>query len=79
MEKWVIMSYEFRYLSPQLIFVRWEGVASAKDLGWTRFTIASDPYAEGFYVKMGATRVGERESKIKKGFFLPLLEFSIRY
>jgi hypothetical protein len=54
-----------------------EGVASAKEIGWTRFTIASDPYAVGFYLKMGARRIGERESKIKKGFSLPLLEFSL--
>ena len=54
-----------------------EGVASAKEMGWTSFTIASDPYAEGFYLKVGARRIGERESKIKKGFFLPLLKFSM--
>jgi GNAT superfamily N-acetyltransferase len=53
-----------------------EGVARAKELGWTGFTIASDPYAEAFYKKMGAIRIGERESKIKKGFYLPLLEFN---
>ncbi len=52
-----------------------EAVDNAKKLGWSSFTIASDPYAEPFYKKMGAKRIGERESKIKKGFFLPLLEF----
>jgi GNAT superfamily N-acetyltransferase len=54
-----------------------EAVKKAKALGWTKFTIASDPYAEAFYIKMGAIRTGERESKIKKGFFLPLLEYKI--
>ena len=53
-----------------------EGVARAKELGWSSFTIASDPYAEEFYKKIGARRIGQRESKIKKGFFLPLLEFN---
>jgi predicted N-acetyltransferase YhbS len=53
-----------------------EGVAKAKGLGWTGFTIAADPYAEEFYKKMGAKRIGERESKLKKGFMLPLLEFN---
>lgn len=52
-----------------------EGVSAAKELGWSSFTIASDPYAENFYIKMGAARIGERESKIKKGFYLPLLKF----
>jgi N-acetylglutamate synthase-like GNAT family acetyltransferase len=52
-----------------------ESVARAIGLGWASFTIASDPYAEGFYKKIGAKRIGERESKIKAGFFLPLLEF----
>jgi GNAT superfamily N-acetyltransferase len=53
-----------------------ESVIRAKALGWSKFTIASDPYAEGFYEKMGAKRIGEREAKIKKGFYLPLLEYS---
>jgi len=52
-----------------------EAVRHAKALRWPSFTIASDPYAEHFYLKMGARRIGERESKIKKGFFLPLLEY----
>lgn len=53
----------------------WEAVERARKLGWLSFTIASDPYAELFYRKMGAQQIGERESKVKKGFFLPLLEF----
>jgi len=54
-----------------------DAVRQAKKMGWTRFTIAADPYAEKFYLKMGAKRIGERESKVKPGFFLPLLEFEI--
>lgn len=57
----------------QALFI--EGVKSAKELGWSMFTIASDPYAENFYIKMGANRIGEKESKVKKGFFMPLLEY----
>lgn len=53
-----------------------ESVNNARSLGWSKFLIASDPYAEPFYLKMGAVRVGERESKIKQGFFMPLLEYS---
>ena len=54
-----------------------DAIAQAKAMGWTKFTIAADPYAEKFYQKMGGKRIGERESKIKPGFFLPLLEFEI--
>lgn len=54
-----------------------ESVNNARSLGWPEFLIASDPYAEPFYLKMGAVRIGERESKIKKGFFMPLLEYRI--
>jgi predicted N-acetyltransferase YhbS len=55
----------------------YKAIEEAKKLSWRSFTITSDPFAEPFYLKMGATRIGERESKIKTGFFLPLLEFSI--
>lgn len=54
-----------------------DAVTCAKRMGWTKFTIAADPYAEKFYIKMGAKRIGERESKIRPGFFLPLLEYDI--
>lgn len=54
-----------------------DAIVQAKAMGWTKFTIAADPFAEKFYKKMGAKRIGERESKIKPGFFLPLLEFEI--
>ncbi len=55
----------------------YRAIEEAKKLKWKSFTITSDPYAEPFYRKMGAVRIGERESKIKAGFFLPLLEFTI--
>jgi GNAT superfamily N-acetyltransferase len=54
-----------------------DATLSARTLGWTKFTIASDPYAEEFYLKQGARRIGQRESKIRPGFFLPLLEYII--
>lgn len=52
-----------------------KAVQDARAMGWTKFLIASDPYAEKFYLKQGARRIGERESKVRPGFFLPLLEF----
>ncbi|WP_205683880.1 GNAT family N-acetyltransferase [Brevibacillus migulae] len=39
-----------------------------------RVTIHSDPYAEGFYRKMGALRCGEVASTVIPGRLLPLLE-----
>jgi D-alanyl-D-alanine dipeptidase len=50
-------------------------IMNARKMGLTKFLIASDPYAEKFYLKQGAKRIGERESKVRPGFFLPLLEF----
>ena len=50
-------------------------VNEAQGLGWTSFRIAADPYAEGFYLKMGATNIGSVESLVKPGFFLPLIEY----
>lgn len=58
----------------RILFLK--SVEITKSLGWTQFTIASDPYAKSFYLKMGARLIGQRESKIKKGFFFPLLEFT---
>jgi ribosomal protein S18 acetylase RimI-like enzyme len=39
--------------------------------------IESDPYAEGFYAKMGALRIGEVRSKIIEGRVLPLMEVEV--
>ena len=52
-------------------------VMSASQMGWSKFTIASDPYAEKFYLKQGARHIGQRESKIRPGFFLPLMEYEV--
>ncbi|MBX3033568.1 MAG: GNAT family N-acetyltransferase [Bdellovibrionaceae bacterium] len=59
----------------RLLFNR--SVEEAARIGWKSFEIAADPYAEKFYLKMGAVRIGEKESKIKPGFFLPLLKFRL--
>ena len=40
-------------------------------------SIQSDPYAEGFYLAMGAVRVGELESTVTPGRMLPLLRFDL--
>ena len=50
------------------------GTASA--LGFTQLSIEADPHAEGFYLAMGAMRVGKRRSP--SGRTLPLLEVQTR-
>jgi hypothetical protein len=37
--------------------------------------LATDPYATGFYSKLGAVQIGTVQSKIKPGLFLPHMEF----
>jgi GrpB-like predicted nucleotidyltransferase (UPF0157 family)/GNAT superfamily N-acetyltransferase len=46
-------------------------------VGLSRIRIESDPFAEGFYVAMGATRVGEAASRSIAGRTLPLLSFDM--
>src|SRR2546421_8444919 len=47
---------------------------TAKAEGYEKFLIESDPFAEDFYIKMGATRIGEITSP-GSNRSLPLLEF----
>lgn len=56
----------------------WEhAVETAARLGFRKITIESDPYAERFYLAMGARRVGEISSSLRPGRTLPLLEFPL--
>jgi len=48
----------------------------ARRLGYRTVRIHSEPNAEGFYVKMGARRVGFAESCVIKGRMLPLMEIA---
>ncbi|MED1569155.1 GNAT family N-acetyltransferase [Bacillus paramycoides] len=45
----------------------------AKQLPIKEFTIDSDPYAEAFYLKMGAKRIGDIQSTVFSNRRLPLL------
>ena len=49
----------------------------AKELNAHSILIHSDPYAEDFYLAMGARRIGEIESTVFEGRKLPLLEIPI--
>jgi GNAT superfamily N-acetyltransferase len=52
-------------------------VATAKEMGVERFTIDADPFAEDFYKKMGAVRIGEVKSTAIPGRYLPLMEYVV--
>jgi GNAT superfamily N-acetyltransferase len=52
-------------------------VARARELGCAEVVIQSDPHAEGFYLAMGARRVGDLESTVTPGRMLPLLRYPL--
>lgn len=51
-------------------------ISSARARGFSHLMIDADPNAEGFYLKMGAERVGETPSGSLPGRVLPLLQVS---
>lgn len=54
----------------------WEhSLSVAQALGCHRLTLISDPYAEPFYARLGAVRIGETESNALAGRMLPVLEY----
>lgn len=50
---------------------------TAVERGFKVVTLDSDPNAEGFYLKLGAERVGERPSNIMANRILPLMRFDL--
>ncbi len=52
-------------------------VATARDAGLSEFTIDSDPFAEPFYLAMGAARTGAAPSAVRSGRELPRLTFTV--
>jgi hypothetical protein len=56
----------------------WEDcLATAARIGLSRIRVESDPFAEGFYLMMGATRVGDVRSQSIPERRLPLLGFDM--
>jgi GNAT superfamily N-acetyltransferase len=55
-----------------------DAIRRATGLGYPKLLIQSDPYAEGFYLKLGAERIGEVPSAAVPGRMLPLLVFPLR-
>ena len=51
-----------------------ESIKHAKDLGWNYFRLAGEPDAVTFYEKMGATLIGEIQSRLRDDLFLPHME-----
>ncbi|MGH9782427.1 MAG: GNAT family N-acetyltransferase [Candidatus Acidiferrales bacterium] len=52
-------------------------VSVARDLGFLRIVLVSDPYAEPFYARQGAVRIGEKTSAIREGRVLPVMEYQL--
>lgn len=52
-------------------------VATARRLGQGALVVVSDPNAEGFYLRMGCSRIGTRPSELESGRQLPLLRFML--
>jgi predicted N-acetyltransferase YhbS len=52
-------------------------LVQAQRLGYSTVRVTSEPNAEGFYVKMGARRIGSVESSVEKGRMLPLMEVAV--
>ena len=52
-------------------------VETAKSIGKTEFILHSDPYAEGFYIKMGCHRIGDHPSTITPGLILPIMKYEL--
>ena len=59
------------------IMFEW-AVTRAKAMGAKAMTIEADPFAEQFYLRMGATRTGTAPSGSIPGRELPLLRYDIR-
>ncbi len=52
-------------------------VDRARSLGFERLLVQSDPNAEGFYLRLGAERIGEVPSRVQPGRSLPFLLYPL--
>ncbi|WP_372898631.1 GNAT family N-acetyltransferase [Salipaludibacillus agaradhaerens] len=50
-------------------------LGKAKELNLKEFTLESEPYAEGFYLKMGAKKIGYTSSTVFRN--LPLMKVKV--
>lgn len=54
-----------------------DAMAAAAAAGFESLDIGADPYAEGFYRRMGAERIGETPSESIPGRMLPLMRVEV--
>lgn len=54
-------------------------VKTAQAFGFSQILIECDPHAEGFYLAMGAQRIGEAPSSVRPGRILPLLRIDFSH
>lgn len=52
-------------------------VNRAESTGFRELVIESDPFAEAFYLRMGASRTGAAPSSVLKGRMLPVLRYTL--
>lgn len=52
-------------------------IDKAKELNVNEFTLDSDPNAEGFYLKMGAKKIGYTPSTVFPDRNLPLMQVKV--
>ncbi len=52
-------------------------ISNARRRDFTRFDLDADPNATAFYLGKGGHIIGERESRIVRGQFLPVIEFTL--
>ena len=72
---WVLPETQGRGVG-RLMFER--AVLEARKAGARRMTITAEPRAEGFYLRMGAVRIGGKPTTVgKENHVLPLLEFQL--
>ena len=53
-------------------------IATALEIGGRHLVIQSDPNAEGFYIAMGAEKIGELPSPVRRERALPLLRYALQ-
>ena len=71
---WIIPEYIGKKIGSQLFR---KAILEARKLNWSYIRLAADPYATGFYEKLGVTQIGTVQSRIKPDLFLPHMEYQI--
>ncbi len=79
----ILVELDFLFIDPGAIRLGYgrqlfaHAVETALRLGYQTLELTSDPNAEGFYLAMGARRVGDQASTIIPGRSLPLFRYNL--